>query len=93
MQSAGTLIGTKIAVNEMVAYSTMVTMNLSERATTLLTYALCGFANFSSIGIQLGGIGALVPERRVLLSKLGLYAVLAGTLANLLSAFIAGLLL
>jgi concentrative nucleoside transporter, CNT family len=90
---AGQLLGTKIAVNEMVAYSEMVTMMLSERTIAILTYALCGFANFSSIGIQLGGIGALVPERRSWLSELGLLAVLGGTLANLLSAMIAGLLL
>lgn len=93
MHAAGALIGTKLAVNEMVAYSALVTMNMSERATMLLTYALCGFANISSIGIQLGGIGALVPERRALLSKMGFAAVLGGTLANLLSAFMAGLLL
>lgn len=90
---AGQLLGTKIAVNEMVAYSQMVTMMLSERTLAILTYALCGFANFSSIGIQLGGIGALVPEKRSWLSELGLLAVLGGTLSNLLSAMIAGLLL
>lgn len=93
MTAAGTLIGTKLAVNEMVAYSAMVSMNLSERATTLLTYALCGFANVSSIGIQLGGIGALVPQRRALLSRMGVLAVFGSTLANLLSAFVAGILL
>lgn len=93
MYAAGALIGTKLAVNEMVAYSAMVTMHLSDRAVMLLTYALCGFANISSIGIQLGGIGSLVPERRGLLSKMGIAAVFASTLANLLSAFIAGLLL
>ncbi len=90
---AGQLLGTKLAVNEMVAYGQMGTMMLSERTIAILTYALCGFANFSSIGIQLGGIGQLVPEKRALLSELGLLAVLGGTLSNLLSAMIAGLLL
>ena len=91
--AAGQLLGTKVAVNEMVAYGQMSTMMLSERTVAILTYALCGFANFSSIGIQLGGIGPLVPEKRALLSELGLLAVLGGTLSNLLSAMIAGLLL
>jgi CNT family concentrative nucleoside transporter len=90
---AGQLLGTKVAVNEMVAYSSLLTMNLSARAVNLITYALCGFSNFSCIGIQIGGIGALAPEKRAWLSELGLYAVLGGTLANLLSTFIAGLLL
>ena len=90
---AGQLLGTKLAINEMVAYGQMVTMMLSERTIAILTYALCGFANFSSIGIQLGGIGPLVPEKRALISELGLLAVLGGTLSSLLSAMIAGLLL
>jgi CNT family concentrative nucleoside transporter len=59
----------------------------------ILTYALCGFSNFSCIGIQIGGIGALVPEKREWLTQLGLYAVLGGALSNLLSAMIASLLL
>jgi concentrative nucleoside transporter, CNT family len=90
---AGELIGTKLAINEMVAYSKMVTMQLSPRALTLLTYALCGFSNFSCIGIQIGGIGALAPEKRASLSELGLYAVLGGMLSNLLSAMIVGLVI
>lgn len=89
----GQLIGTKLAINEMVAFGSMVRMAFSERTIAIITYALCGFANFSSIGIQLGGIGALVPEKRAWLSEFGLYAVLGGTLVNLLSAMIAGLLL
>jgi CNT family concentrative nucleoside transporter len=89
----GQLIGTKVAVNEVVAYGEMLNMHLSERALNVVTYALCGFSNFSCIGIQIGGIGALVPEKRKWLTELGLYAVLGGTLANLLSALIAGLLL
>lgn len=91
--AAGQLVGTKVAVNELIAYGKMVKMNLSARTVDILTYALCGFSNFSCIGIQVGGIGALVPEKREWLSELGLYAVLAAALANLLSAMIAGLLL
>lgn len=91
--AAGELIGTKVAINELIAYGQMVKMGLSDRAVNILTYALCGFSNFSCIGIQIGGIGALVPEKRKWLTELGLYAVLGGTLANLLSAMIAGLLL
>jgi CNT family concentrative nucleoside transporter len=91
--AAGQLIGTKVAVNELIAYGQMVKMNLSPRAVDIITYALCGFSNFSCIGIQIGGIGALVPEKRHMLAELGLYAVLGGALANLLSAMIAGLLL
>ena len=90
---AGELIGIKVAINEMVAFSAMLGMGLSERATALITYALCGFSNFSCIGIQIGGIGILAPSKRHILSELGLYAVLGGTLANLLSAMVAGLLL
>lgn len=90
---AGQLLGTKVTVNELIAYGNMISMQLSERAVSILTYALCGFANFSCIGIQIGGIGALVPEKRAWLCELGLYAVLGGTLANLLSAMIAGILL
>lgn len=90
---AGQLLGIKVSVNELIAYSEMVTMNLSDRAQALLTYALCGFSNFSCIGIQVGGIGVLVPEKRVWLCELGMYAVLGGALANLLSAMVAGLIL
>jgi CNT family concentrative nucleoside transporter len=92
-RAAGELIGIKVAVNELIAYGKMVTMPLSERATAILTYALCGFSNFSCIGIQIGGIGALVPERRSWLTELGMYAVLGGTLSNIMTAMIAGLLL
>ncbi len=89
----GELIGVKVAVNEMVAYGDMLSKGLSERTINILTYALCGFSNFSCIGIQIGGIGALAPEKRKWLTELGLYAVLGGTLSNLLSAMMAGLLL
>lgn len=93
IMTAGELIGMKVAVNEMVAFTDMVTKSLSPRAVALLTYALCGFSNFSCIGIQIGGIGALAPSKRGVLSELGFRAVLGGTLANLLSAMVAGLLL
>jgi len=89
----GELIGVKVAVNEVVAFGDMLSKGLSERTVNILTYALCGFSNFSCIGIQIGGIGALVPEKRKWLTELGLYAVLGGTLSNLLSAMMAGLLL
>ncbi|MCL4379944.1 NupC/NupG family nucleoside CNT transporter [Candidatus Dependentiae bacterium] len=91
--AAGQLLGTKVVINELVAYQQMLTMGLSERAVAILTYALCGFANFSCIGIQIGGIGALAPQQRPALTQLGLRAVFASTLVNLLSACIAALLL
>lgn len=91
---AGQLLGKKIAVNEFIAFSALVSMSgLSERATTLMTYALCGFSNFSCIGIQLASIGVLAPEKRPWIAELGLYAVLAGVLSNLTTAMIAGLLI
>ncbi len=90
---AGQLIGTKIAVNELVAYDEMLKMGLSSRTVAIITYALCGFSNFSCIGIQIGGIGSLVPEKRKWLSELGMRAVFGGALANLLSAMVANLLL
>ena len=89
----GELLGIKVAANELIAYGEMLKMNLSDRAVNIVTYALCGFSNFSCIGIQIGGIGALVPERRAWLAELGLYAVLGGMLSNQLSAMVAGLLL
>lgn len=85
------LLGTKVGINEFVAYLKMVDMNLAPRAAALSTYALCGFSNFSCIGIQVGGIGALVPGKRKWLTELGLTAVLGGALSNLLTAMIAGL--
>lgn len=90
---AGQLLGTKVTVNELIAYSEMIPMDLSERSKAIMTYALCGFSNFSCIGIQIGGIGALIPEKRSWLCELGILAVLGGSLSNLLSAMIAALLL
>lgn len=86
---AGALLGKKLVINEFVAYAEMAKHQLSERSTALLAYALAGFSNFAAIGIQIGGIGALCPEKRELLTKLGMRALLGGTLANLLNATIA----
>jgi concentrative nucleoside transporter, CNT family len=95
--TVGGLLGTRTVLNELIAFKQLGDLNkahaLSPRAFTIATFALCGFANFSSIGIQLGGIGALAPERRADLARLGFRALLAGTLANFLSACIAGILL
>lgn len=87
------LLGIKLTVNEFIAFDTMLKMNLSERTISIITYALASFANFSCIGIQIGGIGSLVPSKKEWLSQLGLRALMAATLANLLSAMVAGLLL
>lgn len=93
--SIGNLLGTRMTLNEFVAFVKLGTMknNLDPRSFTIATFALCGFANFSSIGIQIGGIGALAPNRRRDLARLGLRAMLAGTMANLMSASIAGMLI
>ncbi len=89
----GNLLGVKISANEFIAFSSMLQLNFDMRTKAILAYALCSFANFSCIGIQIGGIGVLVPEKRVWLSELGMRAVFAATLANLTSAMIAGLLI
>lgn len=91
----GSLIGQKVIINEFVAYlelSQIPAGQLSEKATLIATYALCGFANFSSIAIQIGGIGGIAPDRRADLAKFGLRAVLGGTLATMMTATIAGVL-
>src|SRR5450755_3197428 len=90
----GNLLGTRMVVNEVVAFQQLGTLqgSLDPRSVTIATFALCGFANFSSIGIQIGGIGALAPEQRGNLAKLGIRAMLAGTMANLMSASIVGIL-
>jgi len=91
----GNLLGTRMVLNELVAFSMLGPQRatLDPRSFTIATFALCGFANLSSIGIQLGGIGALAPNKRGELAKLGIRAMLAGTMANLMSASIAGMLL
>ncbi len=96
--AVGTLIGEKTALNEFVAYLHLGSMlqegvQLDPRSVVIATYALCGFANFSSIAIQIGGIGGMAPERRGDLSRLGLRAMIAGTLANFMTACVVGILL
>jgi len=92
---AGSFIGQKVVVNEFVAYANFmdVKASLSEHSQAIITFALCGFANFSSIAILLGGLGGLVPQRRHEIARFGMRAVLAGSLSNLLSAAIAGFFL
>jgi CNT family concentrative nucleoside transporter len=89
-----------MATNEFVAYGRLAewsaegsTVEISERSRQLMTYALCGFANFSSIGIQLGGVGGMAPERRGDLAKLGLRAMLGGTLVAFINACVANIML
>ena len=91
----GNLLGTRMALNEVIAYIALGAQKatLDPRSFTIATFALCGFANLGSIGMQIGGIGALVPERRNDLARLGVRAMLAGTMANLISASIAGIFL
>ena len=91
----GNLLGTRMALNEVIAYIALGAQRaaLAPRSFTIATFALCGFANLGSIGMQIGGIGALVPERRNDLARLGVRAMLAGTMANLISASIAGMFL
>jgi CNT family concentrative nucleoside transporter len=91
----GSLLGTRLVLNEFIAYSQLgpLKATLDPVSFTIATFALCGFANLSSVGIQIGGIGALVPERKHDLARLGFRAMLAGTLANFLSATLAGMLL
>ena len=91
----GTLLGTRMALNELVAFSMLGPQKaaLDPRSFNIATFALCGFANLSSIGIQIGGIGALAPNKKSELARLGIRAMLAGTMANLMSASIAGMLL
>jgi CNT family concentrative nucleoside transporter len=94
-RAIGNLLGTRMALNEVIAYISLGAQKatLAPRSFIIATFALCGFANLSSIGIQIGGIGALVPERRNDLARLGVRAMLAGTMANLISASIAGMFL
>jgi concentrative nucleoside transporter, CNT family len=96
-KAIGKLLGTRTVLNELIAFKDLGALKaghlLIDRSIVIASFALCGFANISSIGIQLGGIGALAPERRHDLARLGIRALLAGTLANYLSACIAGILL
>jgi CNT family concentrative nucleoside transporter len=93
--SVGKLLGTRLVLNEFVAFLDLaqIRSTMSDRSITIATFALCGFANFSSIAIQIGGIGALAPSRKSDLARLGMRAVAAGSMANFMSACIAGMLL
>jgi CNT family concentrative nucleoside transporter len=95
--SVGSLMGTKLVINEFVAYSDMSPMiaagSLSPKAAIIASFALCGFANFSSVAIQVGGIGELAPDRRKDLARLGITAMICGTLASYVSATLAGMLI
>jgi CNT family concentrative nucleoside transporter len=97
---AGELLGLKMAANEFIAYGRLAEWTkggnpaeISERTRQIMTYALCGFANFSSIGIQLGGIGGIAPDRRGDLARLGLRAMLGGTLVALINACVANIMM
>ena len=96
--TVGRLLGEKLILTEFIGYISLAELKASgifaePKSIIMATYILCGFANFSSIGIQIGGIGALAPKRRVLLSKLGVKALIAGTLASLMSATIIGMIM
>ena len=92
-RAAGSLLGTKTVVNELVAYADLSKMGeLSERTRLLMTYALCGFANFGSLGIMIGGLGTMCPERRAEVVQLGLKSIVSGTLATCLTSAFVGLL-
>jgi CNT family concentrative nucleoside transporter len=93
-QAGGALLGTKTVLNELVAYLDLAgRTDVSERGRVLLTYALCGFANFGSLGIMIGGLGTLCPERRPEVVALGLKSIVAGTLATCLTAAAVALVL
>jgi CNT family concentrative nucleoside transporter len=94
-RTIGNLLGTRTIINEFLAFSELgkLKATLDPRSFSIATFALCGFANVGSIGMQIGGIGALVPNRRNDLAQLGLRAMLAGTMANLMSASIVSILL
>ena len=98
VRAVGSLLGEKLVLTEFVAYGSLGEMirgaqPLGERSTIIATYALCGFANFGSIAIQLGGIGSIAPTRRADLAKLGLRAMFAGAIASFMTAAIAGMLI
>jgi len=96
MDTVATLMGQKLTINEFVAFDNLTHHGITpvtEKGLIIVSFAICGFANFSSVGMQIGGIGALAPERRVDLAKLGMKALLCGTLASYLSATIAGMLI
>ena len=91
--TVGRLLGVKITTNEILAYAEIASHNLSERAQLLATYALCGFGNLAGMGIAVGGLGTLIPDKHALLSQLGWRALAAALLSNLLCAYIVALFL
>ena len=92
-RAAGALLGTKTVLNEFMAYLDLARdAGLSERSRLIMTYALCGFANFGSLGIMIGGLGTMVPERRDEIVQLGLKSIVAGTLATCLIGAVVGLI-
>ncbi|MDX1581302.1 MAG: nucleoside transporter C-terminal domain-containing protein, partial [Alphaproteobacteria bacterium] len=94
-QAGGSLLGIKVVLNELLAYREFGQMDpdtFSERSRMILTYALCGFANFGSLGIMIGGIGAMAPERRGEVIQLGLRSILSGTLATCLTGAVVGII-
>jgi CNT family concentrative nucleoside transporter len=94
-QTVGMLLGKKLVLNEFLAYADLVQLKeqLSPRSMVIATYALCGFANFGSVAIQIGGVGALVPSRRPVFARYGLRAMIGGALTTFMTATIAGMLL
>lgn len=94
-QAAGAIFGEKLILNEFVAYISLINQgaDFSPRTLAVVTFALCGFANLSSIAILLGGLGSLIPDRMSQIAKYGVYAILAGSLSNLMSAALAGIIL
>jgi CNT family concentrative nucleoside transporter len=94
VMAVGRLLGTKISINELVAYLDLVALKgqISERSFVISTYALCGFANFGSIAIAIGGIGQIAPTRRTDLARIGLKTMFGGALASWLTASIAGMM-
>ena len=96
VNNAAALLGQKISINEFVAFTNLTNKSvpiLTDKGLLIVSIAICGFANFSSVGMQIGGIGELAPTRRTDLAKLGLKALFCGTLASYLSATIAGILM
>ncbi len=96
VNNVATLLGQKLTINEFVAFQNLTNKSvpiLTEKGLLIVSIAICGFANFSSVGMQIGGIGELAPQRRADLAKLGMKALLCGTLASYLSATIAGILM
>jgi CNT family concentrative nucleoside transporter len=95
-QVAGALMGTKTVLNELIAYSDLAQLPagvLSERSRLILVYAMCGFANFGSLGIMIGGMGTMAPERRDEIVALGMKSIISGTLASCMTGAIVGILI